>query len=132
MSWKSSTASNNVHFDFPPIMNDSRNYSSFIPNIELDNVLKQQHNINNNSDYRKFLQNNATSIIASNFNNSLQNYNIKDLVTTSRSSGNPYVFGNITSRDQPYGYETSDLKEIYLSRQLLNSRIHAPRFNLEN
>lgn len=133
MSWKSNTASNNIHFDFPAIMNDSRNYSAFIPNIELDNHIKQQNNIKNNTEYRKFLQNNANDIIRSNFIASGMNSNvIFNQLIEKHNESKPYIFNNLLSRDQPYGYESSDMKEIYLSRQELNGRIHAPRFNLEN
>ena len=132
MSWKSCSGSNNIHFDFPPLMNDPRNYSAFIPNIELDNYLKQQHNIKNNSQYRNFLQNNAVDIMRSNLIACSMNSNVvlNNLVEKHNES-KPYIFNNLLSRDQPYGYETSDMKEIYLSRQELNGRIHAPRFNLE-
>ena len=33
---------------------------------------------------------------------------------------------SVTDNNTPYGYETSDLKNIYLSRQSLNSRLNTP------
>lgn len=132
MSWKSCSGSNNIHFDFPPIMNDARNFSTFIPNIELDNHIKQQHNIINNSDYRLFLQNNAVDIMRSNYVGCSINSNITLNHLVKKYNGSkPYIFNNLLSRDQPYGYEGSDLKDIYLTKQDLNNRIHSPRFYLE-
>ena len=37
-----------------------------------------------------------------------------------------YLFQGCTDASMPYGYETSDLKNIYLSRQNLNSQLQAP------
>lgn len=133
MNWGTCKSSNNIHFDFPAIMNDSRIFSSFIPNIELDNFVKQQNNITSNSEYRKYLQNNAVDIIRSNFIACSMNSNVTlNYFINKNNDEKPYIFNNLLSRDQPYGYERSDLKDIYLSKQELNNRIHAPRFNLEN
>ena len=131
MNWKGCSSSNNIHFDFPAIMNDPRNFSAFIPNIELDNYLKQQNNIKNNTDYRKFIQNNAVDIMRSNYIASGMNSNVVfNHIIDKHNGSKPYIFNNLLSRDQPFGYETSDMKEIYLSKHELNNRIHSPRFNL--
>ena len=55
MSWGTCyKSSNNIHFNFPPLMNDSRNYSSYEVGASLDNKLKKEANIKTNSDYRKY------------------------------------------------------------------------------
>ena len=44
-------------------------------------------------------------------------------------SGNvvtPYLFSSITDRTRPEGYSTSDMKELYLSREQLEARKIAP------
>ena len=52
MSWGTCyKSSNNIHFNFPPLMNDSRNYSSYEAGASLDNKLKNEANIKTNSDY---------------------------------------------------------------------------------
>ena len=41
-------------------------------------------------------------------------------------SSTPFVFSSTVDHSQPFGYETSDLKNVYLSRHELQSRIMAP------
>ena len=67
MSWGTCyKGSNNIHFNFPPLMNDGRNFSSYEPGAEFDKALKDKANIKSNSDYRRYLQTNADSIIKNN------------------------------------------------------------------
>ena len=56
-------ASNNIHFDFPPIMQDGRNYSSWQPEAVVNDNIRKQENIKSNWEYRKFLTNNALQIM---------------------------------------------------------------------
>ena len=136
MSWGTCyKTANNIYFNYPPLMNDSRNISNYEFGASLDNKLKEQANIKNNSDYRKYLQKNADSIIKNNQLSAcneccaipyFSNKNV-DLTITK-----PYIFDTILSEEKPFGYEESDLKNIYLSRQKLESQMHAPRFELSN
>jgi len=136
MSWATCyKGSNNIHFNFPPLMNDSRNVSDYQPGATLDESLKRKANIITNSDYRKYLQKNADLIIKNNQLNAcdecsscpyINNPNNQD----NYNSNSPYIFNSLLSKDQPYGYENSDLKNIYLSRQQLEAKMYAPRFQL--
>ena len=38
----------------------------------------------------------------------------------------PFLYSSCMEKSQPYGYENSDLKNIYLSRQQLQCRMVAP------
>ena len=43
MSWATSyNGSNNIHFNYPPLMNDSRNYSDYQPGTNLDKKIKRR------------------------------------------------------------------------------------------
>jgi hypothetical protein len=120
-------------FNFAPIIHDGKNYSNYEPGASLDNKLKETANITNNSEYRKYLQTNADSIIKNN-----QLTACEDCCTTPFFSNNtdemtttkPYIFDSILSHNQPYGYETSDLKNEFISRQMLQAQLHTPRFKL--
>tara|TARA_B110000444_G_C18817620_1_gene585965 strand:+ start:161 stop:583 length:423 start_codon:yes stop_codon:yes gene_type:complete len=134
MSWGTSyNGSDNIHFNFPPIMDDGRNFSNYESGAGLDNKLKETANIRNNSDYRKYLQINADSIIK---NNQLTACNeccatpFYSNKTNNMTTTKPYIFDSILSDNQPYGYESSDLKNIFISRQMLNAQLHAPRFKI--
>ena len=136
MSWGTCyKGSNNIHFNFPPIMNDGRNYSNYQVGASLDNKLKKNANIKTNSDYRKYLQNNADSIIKNNQLNACNECSTCPYYSSSNQNlpiTKPYIFDSIVSDDQPYGYETSDLKNIYLSKQILEAQMHAHRFKIQN
>ena len=43
MSWGSCNgASNNIHFDFPPIMNDGRNFATWQPGAVINNTIREK------------------------------------------------------------------------------------------
>ena len=131
MSWGTCySGSNNIHFDFPPLMEDSRLFSNYYSSVLNDTVFQNNKNIKNNSDYRKYLQVNADAIIQNNQYISCiecgTTSNYKSEPSTSIQS--PYIFSSILSRDQPYGYETSNLKNIYLSKQQLDAQKHVSKY----
>ena len=134
MNWGTcKQGSNNIHFNFPPIMNDSRNFSSYVPGSSRDMILKKNNNITTNQEYREFLIKNADKIISENQKLVCDEcsscyYNNTNNIEKPKQ---PYIFTTILSNDVPYGYETSDLKEIYLTRQRLNAEKHAPVINLQ-
>ena len=64
MSWGTCYAgSNNIHFDFPPIMTDGRNYATWQPGAVINENIRKKENIKTNWQYRKYLTQNADSII---------------------------------------------------------------------
>ena len=64
MTWGTCySGSNNIHFDFPPIMTDGRNYATWQPGAVINQQIKKQANIKSNWQYRKYLTDNADSII---------------------------------------------------------------------
>ncbi len=132
MSWGTCYAgSNNIHFNFPPIMSDGRNYSSWQPGAVINEQLREQNNITSNWKYREFLTKNATNIMNTNLILACDNcgacppkYNGNQ--NPSSQYNNPYVFSSPLDNSQPFGYCDSDLKNIYLSRYELQSRMVAP------
>ena len=132
MSWATCyNVSNNIHFNFPPFMNDGRNYSSYIPGTTMDKEIKERQNIKTNSDYRAYLQNNADQIIKNNQLNSCNECSGCPYINSGNQNLNqPYIFNSILSNDQPFGYQGSDLKNLYLSRQQMEAKINGSRFNI--
>ena len=64
MSWGTCySGSNNIHFGYPPIMNDGRNYASWQPGAVINEQIRKDENITTNWQYRKYLTDNADSII---------------------------------------------------------------------
>ena len=137
MSWGTCyKGTNNIHFNFPALMDDSRIFSTYESSGLSDSKIKKTNGIKTNSDYRSYLQKNADTIIRDNQLNACDNcgtcqYNTKIQSKDIKMSNTPYIFETTLSADQPYGYESSDLKNIYLSRQQLEARMHTPRFQIQ-
>lgn len=132
MSWATCYAgSNNIHFNFPPIMMDGRNYATWQPGAVVNEKIRENNNISSNWEYRTFLQKNAVNIMKANSTSACNNCgSCLDQYAGSQNpeiqSNTPFVFSSALDRSQPFGYETSDLKNVYLSRYELQSRIMAP------
>jgi hypothetical protein len=120
MSWATCKAgSNNIHFNYPSIMNDGRNFASWQPGAVINENIRTHANINSNWEYRKYLTQNADNIIKLNQQDSCNNCACCGLYNSPRVSNTPYLYNNCLSRDQPYGYENSDLKQLYLTSEQL-------------
>ena len=128
MNWGTcKSGSNNIHFDFPAIMSDGRNFSSWQPNAELNNELIKNNGIKSNADYRAFLTKNADSIIKQNQQTACDGCcNCLNTPQTTKTPNSPFLYQSCSDSTQPYGYETSDLKEMYLSREALNRKAYIP------
>ena len=119
---------NNIHFNMPPLMNDGRNFASWQPEAVINQQLQKEAGINNYWSYREYLQKNENKImkynhmeaIASSGNNPNTYHNIN-------SNYSPFVFNSIHDKNKPVvGYNNSDLKQSYLSREQLNARLVSP------
>lgn len=129
MSWGTCYgASNNIHFDFPPIMADGRNYATWQPGAAVSERIRDQAGIKTNWQYRKYMVENADAIIKANQLEACDRccscparYGSGESVPSS-----PFLYKSCTEKTQPYGYETSDLKNLYLSEQQLQCRLVTP------
>ena len=133
MSWATCySGNNNIHFNYPPIMSDGRNYSQWQATAQINNEIKKEANITSNYEYRNYLTKNADSIIKY---NQLQSCNECGSCYYTNSqpikNTNPYLFKSCGDQSTPYGYENSDLKNIYLSRHELQTRKIAPSIPIE-
>jgi hypothetical protein len=142
MSWGTCySGSNNIHFDFPPIMADGRNYATWQPGAVINEQIRQKEGIKTNWQYRQYLTNNADSIIKQNqlsacndccscparhTNQPSHSPNAVNMNKEKVTDAPPFLYKSCTDGSQPYGYETSDLKNIYLSEHQLQSRMVTP------
>jgi hypothetical protein len=119
MSWSTCySGSNNINFNFPPIMNDGRNYASWQPDAVINERIQQQEGIQTNWDYRKFLQNNSNQIIKHNSVQACYTLGLDPHIQSDRTPSDnvPYKFKNVFDTSKPgFGYCNSDLKNPYLT-----------------
>jgi hypothetical protein len=133
MSWATCySSSNNIHFNFPPIMADGRNYASWQPDAVINERIQKQEGIKTNWAYRNYLQKNGLQIMK--YNNLEYCYDLgldtHYFTNKSPSSNVPYLYKSTYDKSNP-GY-SSDLKNPYLSREQLNARIIAPSISLNS
>ena len=131
MSWGTCySGSNNIHFKDPALMSDSRLFTQFGSTCKANNSLKKDLGLNSNYDYRQYLINNGLNIMGSNFN-SVKECSTKSCHNPNTYYNNKYLFKSCDDQTQPYGYETSDLKKLYLSRNQLQSQLSGPILSQE-
>jgi len=133
--WTCYSGSNNIHFNYPPIISDGRLFTSYQPEAVINERIQQSAKINSNWNYRRYLQQNGVQIM--NYNNQ-EACNILGLeqhinCNATPSSNVPYLFKSSFDTSKPgFGYCNSDLKSPYLSREQLNARLIAPSINPSN
>jgi hypothetical protein len=136
MSWATCySGSNNIHFNFPPIMADGRNFASWQPEAVVNERIQKQEDINSNWKYRQYLTNNAVHIMKYNNMEACYDLGIPSHMETNKipSSNVPYLFQSNYDTGKPgFGYNNSDLKQPYLSREQLNSRMISPSINIQS
>lgn len=136
MSWATCySGSNNIHFDFPPIMSDGRNYATWQPGSVINEQIRKDAGIKTNNEYRHYMMNNAEHIIKLNQINACeQTCGSKPFygkLDSDDSANTPYIFKSCQDNSQPFGYEHSDLKNVYLSKYQLQARMMAPMMTQE-
>ena len=130
MSWATCySGSNNIHYNFPPLMSDGRLYASWQPDAVINERIQQSNHIKSNWAYRQFLTQNANEIMNMNTQQACNDMGLNPHISTNAtpSTNVPYLYKNIFDNSAPgYGYCTSDLKSPYLTREQLNARLMAP------
>lgn len=121
---------NNKYYGFPPIMSDGRTVTaSFQPEAVLNEHLIKEVGITSNWDYRQYLIKNGKEIMKYNCVQSANDVGYVARyadISSGSSYSTPYTYSTTTSTERPEGYHASDLKDMYVSREQLQSRMIAP------
>lgn len=134
---------NNQYPEFPPLMMDGRAVvASYQPESAINNNIILENNIQSNWEYRKYLTNNAVDVMDRNFRDACNDagyytnsYDINGTpyqLTCTPSiirdpMSTPYVFKSDNLTQIPFGYASSDLKDVYLSRDALTEQKNIPQ-----
>jgi len=136
MSWGTCySGSNNIHFDFPPIMADGRNYASWQPEAVINKRIQKQENIHSNWAYRQYLTRHGLEIMKYNTTEACYEMGLDQHIETSKtpSTNVPLLYKSTFDSSTPgYGYCNSDLKNPYLSREQLQAQMIAPSISYPN
>ena len=126
MSWATCySGSNNIHFNVAPMMSDSRMFTMYNPACNANTSLRNNLNITNNYDYRQWLIKNGNTIRQKNFQLAKnENSECIEAAANVKTNGK-YLFQGCADNSRPFGYESSDLKNLYLTRNQLQARTNA-------
>jgi hypothetical protein len=131
-------ATNNQYPKFPPLMGDGRSViSSWNAESIVDKVFQQEYGrdlleqapLSPNWSYRRYMQQHGYELMGKNFIDTANDTG-SQIPPSSRTNGDknaPYLFSALGENSRPIGYESSDLKDLYLSREQLNARMYAPK-----
>jgi hypothetical protein len=130
--------SNNRYDGFPPIMNDGRSIiASNRSEALLHNSILKQYSTTNHAQYRAYMIKNAKQIMETDFRTASTDAGypagerFADKIVNSDIK-TPHLFktalDNVT--DKRLKYNSSDLKDIYLSREQLEARKVAPTLKM--
>ena len=129
MSWATCySGSNNIHFNTPPIMSDGRHFNTatYDTSCQENNKLRDSLGIKNNYQYRQWLINNGEFVIKSNNTAACDGCSPCVKEAAQAPFHQKYLFKSCQDNSRPYGYEGSDLKNLYFTRRALQSRLKAP------
>ena len=120
--------SNNVYKNLPGLMSDGRSNTDYSPACENNEKLKQQLGLTSNYEYRQYLINNGNNVAKRNFEDSAK---YSHFVFSNDKTYDKYLFKSLRDKTKTPGSEESDLKNMYLSRVDLQSKMTGPIISQE-
>ena len=126
--------SNNKYEGFPPLMMDGRTITaSWQPEAVLNENLLKEIGVQTNWQYRQYLTKNAKDIMKYNCTQSATDsgYFKRYADLANKSYSTPYTVPSFVDNSEPKGYQSSDLKDLYLTREQLEARMIAPEISQE-
>ena len=118
-------SSNNIYESQPALMSDGRQNCSWLSEAIVDDKFKHLSGSTSNWEYRNYLTSNAINIMSNNMKNEMMN-NVNNISPVDRSIvSTPYNYNGINDNTSIRNNFGSDLKQIYLTRQQLQSKMYA-------
>lgn len=116
-------------------MTDGRNFSGWQPGNAVNESIRRAENIKTNWDYRRYLTLNADQIMTINRVDAVNMSGHGSFDVNAYEQDNhrntPFMYSSVMDTREPFGYVQSDLKDVYLSREALQSRMVAPEITQE-
>jgi hypothetical protein len=111
-------------------MNDGRNFSGWQPGNAVNESIRRSENIKTNWDYRRYLTLNADQVMNINRIDGHGSFEVNGYEQDTHRNV-PFMYSTVMDTREPFGYVQSDLKDVYLSREALQSRMIAPEITQE-
>jgi len=124
----------NLYKDYPPMMADGRVISaSWQPEAVINNNLVKMVGVTSNWQYRQYLTRNANGIMKQNLAETMNDigYIARYAQAPETPYTSPYTYKSYLDKTNVLGYEQSDLKDLYFSKEELNARTVAPAITQE-
>ncbi len=124
----------NLYKDYPPMMADGRVISAaWQPEAVLNNNLVKTAGVTTNWQYRQYLTHNASGIIKQNLAETMNDIGYFSRYAQAPETPHtiPYTYRSYLDKTNVSGYEQSDLKDLYFSREELDARKVAPAITQE-
>jgi len=105
--------------------------ASWQPDATINNKIHVESGITSNWKYRQYIQNNANHIMKYNSMEYIYSSGNNPYIATNKipSTNVPYRFSSLHDQSAPnYGFSDSDLKQDFLKKQQMNSRMISPAF----
>jgi len=120
--WATNYTPNNApDVSIPGVISDGRTFTDYHTEATMNEKIKQQHQIKSNEEYRRFLVNNTSIIIQTNYE-SMVTHNNTAFGNNQVPHGPPKLYTTVQDESRPFGYEDSVPKQMYLSREQLNDK----------
>jgi hypothetical protein len=104
-------------------------YNLWQPNSSTNTKIQTDTKINTNWQYRQYIQKNANDIMKYNTMQSINasGNNPYTLLNTKPIQNTPYLYNSIYDTSVPaYGFKNSDLKQNYMTKEQIKSRMVSP------
>jgi hypothetical protein len=127
---------NNQYSKFPPLMQDGRSVmASWQPEAVVNEAILRQEGIQSNWQYRKYMTSNADGIRENMFHEALNDVGFTVRNENKRidqaSFDTPKVYGSLLEPVSHKQASLSDLKDTYLTREQLQSKMIVPEVTQE-
>lgn len=125
---------NNLYAGIPPKMDDARSLvAAWQPEAVINHQLVESVGVQSNWQYRKYLTKNADEIMQYNRNEAYNDIGYYKRFTEApiQESKGPHLYSSLMDATEVRGVDNSDLKQLYLSREQLESRKISPSITQE-
>ena len=105
------------------------NYSLWQPEASTNQKIQTDAGITSNWKYRQYMQKNATQIMKHNTMDSINasGNNPYSVLNTNQTNTSPYLYKHTHDTSNPvYGFRNSDLKQDFMKKEQMKSRMVAP------